>query len=184
MTTEERLERLERELGRAKRHNRWLLAGVALCLGIVLIARASGPPKAAAQPAGAASKVVHANGFVLEDRKGKTRAKLVMSKGRPGLALYDEKGKTRAGMSVSKDGPGFFLADEGGKLRAAMDLMKGGAPRLFLKDEKGTARAILALFEGESSLHLTDEKGNIRALLNEGKLVCCDEKGQVIWSTP
>ena len=35
MTTEERLENLERELARAKRRNRWLVIGAAICLGIV-----------------------------------------------------------------------------------------------------------------------------------------------------
>ena len=37
MTTEERLENLERELARAKRRNRWLLAGLGLCLGILVV---------------------------------------------------------------------------------------------------------------------------------------------------
>jgi hypothetical protein len=33
MTTEERLEKMERELARGKRFNRWVLAGLVLCLG-------------------------------------------------------------------------------------------------------------------------------------------------------
>ena len=37
MTTEERLEKLERELARAKRRNRWLLAGLGLCLGALVV---------------------------------------------------------------------------------------------------------------------------------------------------
>ena len=37
MTTEERLEKLEKELCRANRRNRWLLAGMGL-FGVVLIA--------------------------------------------------------------------------------------------------------------------------------------------------
>ncbi|MCX5649031.1 MAG: hypothetical protein NTX40_08040 [Planctomycetota bacterium] len=37
MTTEERLENLERELARAKRRNRWLLAGLGLCLGALVV---------------------------------------------------------------------------------------------------------------------------------------------------
>ena len=49
MTTEERLEKLEQELARAKRRNRWLLAGAVLCLGIVALAWAFGPVKALAQ---------------------------------------------------------------------------------------------------------------------------------------
>ena len=38
MTTEERLEMLERELGRAKRRNRWLLTAVGLAAGVTLLA--------------------------------------------------------------------------------------------------------------------------------------------------
>jgi len=37
MTTEERLEVLERELARTKRRNRWLLAGLVLCLGALVV---------------------------------------------------------------------------------------------------------------------------------------------------
>jgi hypothetical protein len=42
MTTEERLEKLERELARAKRRNRWLLAGLSLCLGALVVVWALG----------------------------------------------------------------------------------------------------------------------------------------------
>ena len=42
MTTEERLENLERELARAKRRNRWLLAGLGLCLGALVVVWALG----------------------------------------------------------------------------------------------------------------------------------------------
>jgi hypothetical protein len=38
MTIEERLEKLERELGCAKRRNHWLLVAVGLVLGIGLVA--------------------------------------------------------------------------------------------------------------------------------------------------
>jgi len=37
MTTEERLENLERELARANRRNRWMVAGLALCLGASIV---------------------------------------------------------------------------------------------------------------------------------------------------
>ena len=39
MTTDERLERLERELIQAKRHNRWLLAIVGMVLLTLILAR-------------------------------------------------------------------------------------------------------------------------------------------------
>jgi len=54
MTTEERFENLERELARAKRRNRWLLAAVALAIGVWILAGTLGPTTAAA-PAGAAA---------------------------------------------------------------------------------------------------------------------------------
>ena len=44
MTTEERLEHLERELARAKRRNRWLVAGLVLCLGALVVVWARGTP--------------------------------------------------------------------------------------------------------------------------------------------
>jgi len=37
MTTEERLENLERELARANRRNRWLVIGLVLCLGASVV---------------------------------------------------------------------------------------------------------------------------------------------------
>jgi len=45
MTTEERLENLERELARAKRCNRWLIAGLVLCLGASVVVWALGGDK-------------------------------------------------------------------------------------------------------------------------------------------
>ena len=41
MTTEERLERVERELARAKRRNRWLLVAVGLAGGMFALASVS-----------------------------------------------------------------------------------------------------------------------------------------------
>jgi hypothetical protein len=53
MTTEERLEALEKELARAKRRNRWSLTGTALVFvfGAILCGTATGPSQATAQPA-------------------------------------------------------------------------------------------------------------------------------------
>ena len=120
MTTEERLERLERELSRAKGrpdvHRGWLLAGAALCLGIALVAWAFGPGTARAQPAGAALKEVRANRFVLEGENGKTRAMLSTRKDGSHLVLYDEKGRARVRLDVDKSGPGLRLFDDEEKI--------------------------------------------------------------------
>jgi len=55
MSTEERLENLERELARARRRNRWLMGGLAvgLYLGLLVLAGTTGIRTAGAQGGGA-----------------------------------------------------------------------------------------------------------------------------------
>jgi len=113
MTTEERLENLERELKKtkagltaSKRRNRWMLGGVALLiLGCLAIAATPGN-----------NRTIRANTFILEDANGKPRASMSMDKDGPSLVMCDANGKTRAGMSASEDGSGLVLADENGNL--------------------------------------------------------------------
>lgn len=139
MTIEERVEKLEKELSRANRRNRGLLAGAALCLGIAVVAWVFRPQTLLAQNAANRPKEVHANRFVLEDDKGKTHAELSMVNGGPGLILTDEKGNTRIGLSVLKDEPRLDLSDEKGKTRASLFVVKDG-PHLTLSDETGKIR--------------------------------------------
>jgi len=95
MTTEERLEMLERELARTKKRTRWLLAGTILVLvgGIVLCGKSAGTSEAQAQPAGGAVKEVRANEFIVVDENGKTRAAMGVMKGGPALDFYDTEDK-------------------------------------------------------------------------------------------
>ena len=95
MTTEDRLEKLERELSRANRRNRCLLAVVGLAVVGLGLAWAWNKTTATAQGQGAAAapKVIRAKEFILQDANGKLRAVLSVEKGEPGLHLYDEKGK-------------------------------------------------------------------------------------------
>jgi hypothetical protein len=117
MTIEERLENLERELGRVKRRSRWLLGA------ILFVAGGLTPPgvfettaiRARAQGAGTAEQI-RARAFILEDEKGESRAALSVTKGGPGLLLLDEKGESRAGLRVFKDGPSLVLFDDNGKV--------------------------------------------------------------------
>ena len=199
MTTEERLEKLEKELARAKRRNRWLLRGAGLCLGLGLLAWAFGAEVALAQPAGAAPKRVSANMFVVVDENGKRRAKLSVSKGGPSLILFDENGKGRAALTVVKDRPGLILRDPNGKIRATLVVLKTG-PRLGLLDENGEFCARLAVLEDGPALDLLDENGQSRATLGcvglttikdgtltkrpESSLVLFDKEGKVTWETP
>jgi hypothetical protein len=176
MTIEERLEKLERELSRAKFRNRWLLAGVGLAVGIGLVAWAFGPTAALAQSTRAALTEVRANSFILEDENGKVRAMLITTKDGPRLSLLDENGKPRAGLGVSKDGPSLSLYDENGKDRAGMAMTKDG-PKLGLFDENGVRRTML----GAAST-VTPEGKTIT--YPESSLLLFSPDGKTIWSAP
>ena len=84
MTTEERLEKLEQELARANRRNRWLMAVVVLAvvgawIGLDMYADHSRRPSPGSRHL---PKVIRANEFILEDVDGKTRAGLACGQGR------------------------------------------------------------------------------------------------------
>jgi hypothetical protein len=204
MTTEERLEKLERELSRAKRHNRRVLIGAAVCLGMIFAwtffaqpgrlgtAHAETPTTTPAQ------NEIRARSFILEDENGKERAALVGSKDGASLEMLDENGKVRAKMSVDKDGSMLLLSDENGKLRAGLSAHKFGAG-LVLYDENGKYRAMLGTGKDGPSLSLTDEKGKDRAVLGTTKTETPDGKeikypessillfgpdGKVRWTAP
>jgi len=116
MNTEERLEKLERELYAEKRRARWLLAVVGLgVVGAVAWTLATTTSTAQAQGANSGPKVIRANQFILEDGTGKPRATLAVEKTGPRLSLADETGKVRAMLDVNKDGPRLILKDETGK---------------------------------------------------------------------
>ena len=161
MTTEERLAKVERELGRAKRRIIWLpLAVMGLAAGVWLWAGAFEGRMASAQVGGAAVKEVCANRFVLEDENGKVHAALIVGKAGPGpvLSLYDAVGEPRAMLSVGKDGPVLSLYDAAGKERAALGVNKDGSG-LSLIDENGKVRIGLGVFADRPVLLLYDEAG-------------------------
>ncbi len=181
MTTEERLENLEKKLSRVNRCNLWLLAGAALCLGIGLIAWAVGPAPAPAQPAGAGmimtgAKEIRARKFVLEDENGESRGGLVVLNEGPSLALIDEKGELRAVLGVGKDGPRLDLWDENGNTRAMLSVDKDG-PALTLIDENGNPRACLG-----GTLTKTPDGKTIN--YPESSLLLFDPDGTARWCAP
>ncbi|MCX5733131.1 MAG: hypothetical protein NTW68_02220 [candidate division NC10 bacterium] len=139
MDTEERLEKLERELFAEKRRNRWLLVAVGLgVVGVLAWSLGTITPTAQAQGANIGPKVIRATQFILEDENGKPRAGLSMSKDGPRLTLADETGRPRAWLGVSKVGPRLVLADETGNPRVGLGVDKAG-PGLVLFDENGKA---------------------------------------------
>ena len=129
MTTEERLEKLERELARANRHNRWLLAGVVLAIVGLSLAWTWTKTTAIAQAQGlgTTTKVIRANEFILEDENHKPRASLGATKDGAKLSLYDKNGKGGVMLGATKDGANLSLYDENRKARGMLSVNKGGA---------------------------------------------------------
>ena len=106
MTTDQRIENLEKGLASARRLNRWLLAAVGLAaavFGVVWIGAAAGCN--GQTPGGRVATVIRAGQFVLEDENGKTRATLALTVDGPMLGLTDETGNPRAILAVFKSGP-------------------------------------------------------------------------------
>ena len=177
MTVEERVEKLENALARAKRRSRMLLAGVLVAGAVgVIVASLAGIPAEAAPDKGGVHKVVRAEKFEVVDQKGKTRAILAAYKPGPALMLYDEDGKERAGLAVGDNGPRLVFWDEKGKARTGLVAQKGG-PALELYDAKGTLRAGMALEKGEPAVMLYDAKGTLRA----GMAAIKDGPGLALW---
>ena len=117
MTTEERLEKMERELARANRRTRWLLAGVVLAIVGLSLAWTWTKTTAIAQAQGlgTTTKVIRANEFILEDENHKPRASLAVDKDGANLSLYDENRKPRGMLSVNKGGAGLRLCGPDGE---------------------------------------------------------------------
>jgi hypothetical protein len=199
MTTEERLENLERELAATRRRSRWLLGGLALGLGALALvwASAASVPKAEAQDAVGARGLL-ANELIIVDENGKVRAMLGVYAGGPSLGLYDENGKERATLGVYAGGPALALRDENSKDRAML-VLKADGPELSLRDAAGRDRVALAVTAPGPWLCLYDAAGNGRASLGAGKTATPDGKlithpessllfigadGKVSWSAP
>ena len=179
MTIEERLERLEGELGRARRFNRWLLAAVVLTAGVWLLAAFFQGEQARAQttkPGSDSSGVIRAKAFVVEDEKGKARAQLDATKDGAGLSLYDEKGKPRAQLDATKDGAWLSLYDEKGKPRAQLTTTKDGAG-LYLYDGSGNNRAILGVAG-------TKGRDGTTVKHPESAITLFNPDGTVVWQSP
>jgi hypothetical protein len=191
MTTEERLEKLEKELTGAKRRSRVMLVATVMAVAVVFLLGAGGE---------AVQKVVRAERFELMDSTGKLRAVLGLTEsGQPALGLWDQDGKARAVLGLRAgpglaDEPGLWLSDHDGKVRAMLDLCCFGQPALSLLDQNGENRVTLALSAvlvkfGEPWLALHDQDGKHRAVLDVTKrygpgLELFDKNGKPIWSAP
>jgi len=177
MSTDERMEKMERQLARMRWLNRCLIAYIVLSLGVWFIERTF---TAETAWMGSGIKEIRANVFILEDENGEPRAMLCMDKNGPGLDLCDENGTIRAILSMrglslydendkpraGLDGSGLSLWDKNGDVILSLD--KDG-PRLVLRDENGKSGAVLAMLKDGPGLSLEGGNGKPCAMLSVDK---------------
>ncbi len=61
--------------------------------------------------------IIRAEGFVLVDKRDRTRAMLILDRDNPNLVLYGKNGRPRIGLSVLPDGQSsVVVADKNGKV--------------------------------------------------------------------
>ena len=151
MTTQERLEALERGLSAAKRRNKYLLIGLVLLAVAWAFTSTTGTVQAQT-----GENVVRAERFELVDSEGRVRAGLGVFNGMPGLLLYDANGTNRVELSVSDRGTGLFLYDANETPRAKL-LASDDGSALGLFDTNGKHRAgLTVLAEIGPELYLWD----------------------------
>lgn len=177
MITEERLEKVEKELARAKRRSRVILLAAAMTVAAVFLLCAGD----------AVPKVVRAERFELVDTNGTVRAVLHMSQlaGGPELSLSGPSGS--AHLRVFDSGPQLGLYDKNKTGRVALMVSDVGS-ELNLRDENGKLRNVLFVASSGPGLSLFDENGMGRVALGMAHDVpivgVCDPSGKLIWHAP
>lgn len=166
MTTDQRVERLERQLGQLKvlaTALGALLVVLVIYLGLLGLEDRTG---AAAQGRSEIQQEVRASSFVLEDAQGRERARLALGlgsvvDGRPdgaGLFLYHESGRPHVQLGIKWDGSFLSLSDDSGNegatlyvsrrgstvallgenfTRAAVEVMAGSGPQVVMESRDG-----------------------------------------------
>ena len=185
MTTEQRLERLERE-------NRWikrieavgiLAVGIAVVAAVFLLGQGKDV---------LSDLKVHS--LIITDKNGRARAKLGTwdnKGGFPYLALLDSSGVNRLNLSVRADVPTLTLSDGAGTGRAILSTQPDGSSVLSLLD-KDAAQVMLFVSAqaGEVGFNiLGKDSKQLRVALGglpDGRcaLTFLDANGKVIWQAP
>lgn len=126
-----RVEKLERQNRRMKLGG---LGALVIAGAFLLMGQASGPRT---------QDEVRANGFVLVDTSGETRARLFMSSDGPELALYYANGKMGAWLTAGEllNGTALDMIDASGKAGVALTAFPKG-PLLNVMDAQGFETSI------------------------------------------
>ncbi len=193
MTTDDRFERLERELALAKRHNRWLLAIVGMAvLMLVLPKMFSGNENAAqAQGKGSEGREIVANKFVLKDKNDRQRGLFAIDEDNVLLSLRDNNGKLRVLLDISDNRPGLSMFDDNGNPSIVVSVDERGS-NLSLSGTRGKGSKggiVIAVNENSPGMILFEDEINkhqVWLAIEKDRgpvLKMYDEKGKQVWST-
>jgi hypothetical protein len=153
MTIEERMDNMERELGRVRRRNRWLLAAILVLTGglIVLAAVKTIVPEGTV-------KELRAKRITLEDEDGTVRVSLMGDREMSGLWLLNDKAEPRASLSSDQYGPRLSLT-AGKNMPSALLSANDSTSGLNLWDEKEETLVSLSVNKNGPGLNLTYKSG-------------------------
>ena len=166
MTTEERLQKVERELERTKHLARFLVGIISLCFGTGAFFWASDTVSSKGQASGEPVKEIRASRFVLEDENGNMRAALGINNSQPTFVMTDEDGIDRIGLVVTKDGSGgLVLKDKNRNARAGLFNVNKFGPSLMLNNESGEPCVSIEASPKGSAVRLTDVNAKQRLTL-------------------
>ena len=157
MSLENRIAKLEAQLDREKRRNRWLPGITVLACLLAFGLFETTATRLTAQGKGYEDEI-RAKKFVVVDNNGKPRAVLSDLNDGTGLTLSDKSGKPRVVLSVFNDGTGLTLFDKNGKGRAGLSIFND-EPGLTMADKSGKGRARLGLHRDEPEIVFFDNNG-------------------------
>lgn len=111
-----------------KGRNRWLLAGVGLCLASVVIVYGLGRASLTAHASEGVLEEIRANNFVLEDAKGKPHSSLGMDEDGVVLRMRYENGNIGAALCLHEEKAVLNFSDNSGKPRSPATSPFRGVP--------------------------------------------------------
>ena len=138
MTTDERIRKLEHELGRVRQHSRRLVAigaVVALLMGAVVLMGATAATGDDDWDSDVYFQTVKARGIAVVDGEGKSRIVLAAPGRNPMLTMLDGAGTRKATLELHESNPRLTLSGGPGRPQFVVRVDENG-PAIVMTDEK------------------------------------------------